>query len=129
MAAANSTGGANSSTNNNRRGRGGEWFQNQGSAAPNGNSESDLNPPSYPDSHPHSRGKGFHLEDIHPPNKRLIDLTDDIFKKTAKQPTTYLDPILSKKLPAGVADQINGKKNSDLGDVGADVSSKKLSKP
>jgi len=90
--------------------------------------ESEGNPSSYQDSNPPSRDKGFHLEDIHQPNKRLIDLKDDIFKKTAKQPTTYLDPIASKKLPAGAADQINGKKNSDLGEVGAEASSKKVSK-
>jgi hypothetical protein len=36
-----------------------------------------------------------------------------------------MDPIASKKLPAGAADQISGKKNSDLGGVGADATSKK----
>ena len=83
LAGNNSSSGVNSFLNNNKRGRGGEWFQNQ--PAPNGGlvpSESEGNPSSNQDSHPPSRGRGFHLEDINP--KRQFDLTDEFFKKTEK---------------------------------------------
>ena len=34
-----------------------------------------------------------------------------------------MDPLVSKKIPAGALDLMSGKKNSDLGDVGAAASS------